>query len=249
MVTRPRSSRDGPIEAPSRRVKLLACATVLEELQPLIPADIEYEVFDFGLHVRPEGLRGALQSAVDEAAQDHDVILLGYGLCSMAVVGLRSEACTLVVPRVDDCIAAFLGSQEEYRRRAREEPGTYYLTKGWIAVGDTLLDEHRRMAETYGEERADRMFELMLRHYRRLVYIDTGHRDQAPYREIARSIADRFGLDFVEIPGSQRLLVKLLSGPWDDEFVVAPPGTTIEYADFRTSASVAANLVLPRSRS
>ncbi len=223
---------------------MLACATVLEEIRPLLGEDTDVEMFDFGLHLHPEGLRDALQEAVDEAGKEHDVVLLGYGLCSMAVVGLRANGCTVVIPRVDDCIAAFLGSQAEYERRAKEEPGTYYLTKGWIEVSDTLLDEYHRMASTYGEDRARRMMSLMLRHYKRLVYIDTGHNDQEPYRDQARAVAEHFGLEFQEIPGSRRLMMKLLNGPWDDEFVVAEPGTTIEYSDFKTTATTTANLVI-----
>jgi hypothetical protein len=214
------------------KVKVLACATVLEEMRPLLSPEVDVEMFDFGLHLHPEGLRDALQTAVDAAGAEYDVVLLGYGLCSMAVVGLKASGCTIVVPRVDDCIAAFLGSQHEYEERSREEPGTYYVTKGWIEVSDTLLDEYHRLVERHGEERAMRMMGLMLRHYKRLIYIDTGHHDQEPYRNQARAIADHFALEYREITGDNRLLVKLLNGPWDDDFVVAGPGSTIEYADF-----------------
>lgn len=219
--------------------KVLACATVLEEIRPLLPSEVDVDVFDFGLHLQPANLRHALQAAVDAAGEDHDVVLLGYGLCSMAVVGLKANGCKIVAPRVDDCIAAFLGSQNDYEKRSKEEPGTYYLTKGWIEVSDTLLDEYHRLAARHGEERAMRMMGLMLRHYKRLVYIDTGHNDQEPYREKARAMADHFGLEYQEIAGDNRLLVKLLNGPWDEDFVVAEAGSTIEYADFKTTATSA----------
>jgi hypothetical protein len=226
------------------RVRLLACATVLEEMRPILPEDVDVEMFDFGRHLHPEGLRGELQDAVNRAGAECDTVLLGYGLCSMAVVGLEANECTLVVPRVDDCIAAFLGSQGEYRKRSREEPGTYYLTKGWIEASDTLLDEYNRMVDSYGGARAERMMSLMLRHYQRLIYIDTGHPEQGSHKEQARAIADHFDLEYQEIPGSNRLLRKLLNGPWDDEFVVAAPGSTIRYTDFKTTATAAANLTI-----
>lgn len=228
-------------DVPNDRIKVLACATVLEELLPIMPPNLAYEVFDFGLHVHPETLRAELQGAVDRAGDDFDVVLLGYGLCSMAVVGLHATSCTLVIPRVDDCIACFLGSQAEYRTQAKEEPGTYYLTKGWIEVGDTLLDEYERIVSSYGAERAERIMGAMLKHYRRLVYIDTGHHDQQPYRQLAQSIAERFGLAYEEIPGSRRLLHKLVFGPWDDEFVVAQPGSTVDYLDFRGEVPITVN--------
>jgi hypothetical protein len=216
--------------------KVVACATVIEEMLPLLPEDVTYEVLDFGLHLTPEKLRSQLQAAIDAASSEVDTLILGYGLCSMAVVGLRATACTLVVPRVDDCIAIFLGSAAAYREQFGREPGTYYLTKGWIEVGDSPFAEHERLVEKYGPERAQRMTKLMLKNYTRLAFIDTGHYEQERYREYARRTAERFGLRYEEVPGSKALVKKMLYGPWDDDFVVVRPGETIHYAHFRPTA-------------
>ena len=216
------------------RTKIIACATVIEEMLPHLSPDATYEVLDFGLHIRPESLRDALQEAIDAASESADTIILGYGLCSQAVVGLRANGCTLVVPRVDDCIAIFLGSDRAYREQQRAEPGSYYLTKGWIEVSDTLLDEYERTVEQYGQQRADRVMQLMLKHYTRLAFIDTGQHEQERYREYARAAAERLGLRYEEIPGSDALIIKTLDGPWDDDFVVACPGETISYLDFKS---------------
>jgi hypothetical protein len=216
---------------PSAR-KVLACATVIEEMLPLLPPDVSYEVLDFGLHVNPLALKQALQGAIDAAAESAHEVILGYGLCSMAVIGLKANGCTLVVPRVDDCIAIFLGSGAAYKQQVYAEPGTYYLTKGWIEVGDTPFTEYERLVEQYGEQRAQRVISQMLKHYTRLALIDTGPADLAHYRAYARDLANRFGLRFEEIPGSTALIQKMLFGPWDDEFVVVPPGESIRYDDF-----------------
>jgi hypothetical protein len=226
----------------SLRIKVIACATVIEEMLPLLPSGMTYEVLDFGLHLRPENLRDTLQKAINTASAEADIIILGYGLCSMAVVGLKATHCTLVVPRVDDCIAIFLGSRAAYKEQSSQEPGTYYLTKGWIEVSDTPFEEHKRLVERYGQERADRMIKLMLKNYTRLAFIDTGQYEQEHYREYAHRMAKQFELRYEEIPGSTALIKKLLNGPWDDDFVVARPGETITYADFRTTATGMCNL-------
>ncbi len=216
------------------RTKVIACATVIEEMLPYMPADMAYEVLDFGLHLAPGKLKDTLQQTVDASCAGCDTILLGYGLCSLAVVGLRAPAgCTLVMPRVDDCIAIFLGSRQRYSQQARAEPGTYYLTKGWIEVADTPFDEYERMAAQYGEDRARRLMAAMLKHYTRLVYIDTGHADKRPYVEYACKTADQFNLRFEELRGSNDLILKLLTGPWDEEFLVVAPGQTITYLLFK----------------
>lgn len=217
----------------AKTTKVLACATVIEEMLPFMPAEMSYEILDFGLHLVPSNLRNRLQEAIDTASAQYDTVLLGYGLCSMALVGLRANHCTLVTPRVDDCIAIFLGSRQSYLEQARKEPGTYYLTKGWIEVADTPFDEYERMKARYGVERADRLMKIMLKNYTRLVYIDTGHKDKQRYVEYARKTAEQFNLRFEELPGSNSLILKLLHGPWDDEFLVVPPGATITYLDFK----------------
>jgi hypothetical protein len=219
------------------KTKIVACATVIEEMQPLLPLGMAYEVLDFGLHLIPNNLRKILQQVIDNQDREFNTLILGYGLCSMAVVGLHTRKNTLVIPRVDDCIAIFLGSKNAYSEQTSKEPGTYYLTKGWIEVGDTPFEEHERLVEQYGKERADRIMGIILKHYTRLAYIDTGHKDQDGYREYARTTAKKFNLRFEEIVGSDTLVRKLLFGPWDDEILVAPPGHTIEFLDFRTGAT------------
>ncbi len=143
--------------------KVIACATVIEEMLPFLPDDVSHEVLDFGLHLNPAELKKALQAKIEQASAEADILLLGYGLCSMAVIGLQATTAALVIPRTDDCIAIFLGSSKEYKEQAQKEPGTYYLTKGWIEVGDTPFNEHQQLIERYGQEKAERMTKLLLK--------------------------------------------------------------------------------------
>ncbi|HZL04222.1 MAG TPA: DUF1638 domain-containing protein, partial [Coriobacteriia bacterium] len=97
---------------------VIACATVIEEMSPFLPSGVGRRTLDFGLHTDPDRLRATLQATIAEVAasapagsEEPITIILGYGLCSQGVVGLRAEGCRLVIPRVDDCIALFLGSR------------------------------------------------------------------------------------------------------------------------------------------
>lgn len=215
----------------SRR-HVIACATVIEEIQPFIPADVSQEVLDFGLHLIPGKLKDVLQAKIDEVSPQCDAVLLGYGLCSMAVVGLQARSAHVIIPRTDDCIAIFLGSAEAYKTQAKKEPGTYYLTKGWIEVGDTPFEEHKKLIEKFGEARAMRLTSLMLKNYTRLAFINTGQYEIERFREYARQTAQTFNLRFEEIEGSPALVRKMVFGPWDDEFIVLEPGQTMRYEDF-----------------
>jgi hypothetical protein len=226
----PNSNRWSHLYSASRRV--IACETVIEEMLPFLPADVPHEVLDFGLHIYPAKLKKVLQEKIDEASPKADVLLLGYGLCSMAVVGLTARSATLVIPRTDDCIAIFLGSCGAYKEQVKKEPGTYYLTKGWIEVGDTPFEEHKLLIEKYGEAKAERMTRLMLKNYKRLAFINTGVYEIERYRDYARKTAQKFELRFEEIEGSPDLVKKMVFGPWDGEFVVVSPGETVSYQDF-----------------
>jgi hypothetical protein len=224
---------------PSRTL-VMACATVIEEMLPLLPQGMQYRIFDFGLHVYPDKLRRTLQEAIDAVSGQYDTVILGYGLCSQAIVGLKANGCRLVVPRVDDCIAIFLGSRTAYTSQSRAEPGTYYLTKGWIEVGDTPFSEYERTTQRYGKVRAERLFKLMLANYKRLALINTGQYELENYRDYARRTAERFGLRYEEIEGSDTLVRKMLFGPWDSEFVVIEPGETFNLKQFLGSDAGAA---------
>ena len=215
----------------SRR-KVIACATVIEEMLPFLPEDIPYEVLDFGLHLNPGELKIFLQEKINQASEEVDVLLLGYGLCSMAVIGLKATTAALVIPRTDDCIAIFLGSSEEYKKQAKKEPGTYYLTKGWIEVGDTPFNEHQKLVEKYGKEKAERMTQLVLKNYKRLAFINTGSYELERYRQQSKRIAQEFNLYYEEIEGSPALVKKMINGPWDEEFVIVLPGETLTYQNF-----------------
>ena len=214
------------------RRRVIACATVIEEMLPFLPADVPHEILDFGLHLNPAELKKVLQEKIVEASKYADVLLLGYGLCSMAVVGLKASTATLVIPRTDDCIAIFLGSCSSYKAQAKKEPGTYYLTKGWIEVGGTPFEEHKQLIEKYGEAKAERITRLLLRNYKRLAFINTGQYEIDRYRAYARQTAEKFNLRFEEIDGSPALVKKMVFGPWDEEFLVVAPGETIQYTDF-----------------
>lgn len=217
------------------RTKVIACRVFAEELRPLLQDGVAVEMLEISLHEQPQALGETLQERIDASAGEFDTIILGYGMCSRAVVGLRANGCTLVMPRVDDCIGMFLGSTAAQRAQLAQEPGTYFLTKGWIGSGVTTpFTAYDRMCERWGVERADRLMHAMLRHYRRLLFIRTGDDDAelAAARAQARATAERFGLVYDEIEGSDELVHELLYGPWDERYIVVPPGETVQVGEF-----------------
>jgi hypothetical protein len=205
---------------------------VIGEMQQVLPSDMESLVIEAGLHQNPDRLRDALQRTIDEITAHTETIIIGYGLCSMGVIGLKAAHSTLVIPRQDDCIAIFLGSRRLYKEVLNKEPGTYFLSKGWIDAGITIVDELKGMEERYGKNRAERVMKRMLQHYKHLAFIDMGYQNQEKYRKFSRMAAKRFNLNYQEIKGTPEFLRKICNGPWGHEFVVVPPGHAVRLEDF-----------------
>lgn len=216
----------------NNRTLIIACETVIEEILPILPDGMRYQTLEFGLHAYPDKLRSTLQAAIDAAPEDVDTLLLGYGLCSQAAIGLRAGRFTLVIPKVDDCISIFLGSHAAYKAQCKTEPGSYYLTKGWIEVGTTPMSEIEEMVRKYGAEKAARIQKLMLRNYKRLVFINTGQYEIERYRQYTREMAEKMELRFEEVEGSDSMVKKLVEGLWDEEFLEIKPGEEIRYSHF-----------------
>ena len=214
------------------RTKIIACRTLIEEMRPLLPPGMEVLTLESGLHLHPDKMRDALQALVDDITVNTETIILGYGLCSMGVIGLKASHSTLVIPRQHDCISIFLGSRRAYEEALDQEPGTYFLSKGWIDAEITLLDELKRMEERYGKKRAQRVMKRMLQHYRRLAFIDMGYEDQEAYRQFSRRTAKELNLAYEEIRGTAEVLRRICNGPWNRDFAVAPPGHTVCLGDF-----------------
>ena len=219
------------------KTKIVACATVIEELLPLLPPQMHYETLDFDLHFNAHALKNVLQNAINMSPKGIKYIVLGYGLCSQAVVGLKAESCSLVIPRVDDCIALFLGSQKDYKQQFRKIPGTYYLTESWMDKAHTPFDEYSILVDRYGEEKALSLIGQILNNFKRLAWIHIADRRSDINCHRARTIAERFGLYYEELEGSRRLLKKMVYGPWDNDFIVSAPGRPISFLDFKPSDS------------
>jgi hypothetical protein len=218
------------------RMKVIACRVMIDEMRSFLPDGVETEVFEISRHIRPKRLKVDLQTAIDRVDGTCDIILLGYGLCSNAVVGLVARRSRLVVPKMHDCIGVFLGSHQAYMDEMNREPA-FFLTQGYIRgyVSDHSgpTDEFERVARKYGEEKAEKIVGEMMRPYKRLVYIRTAQATEVEAdREYAAAMAQRFNMRYEERAGTSVLLQRMVEGKWDKEFVLVEPGQEVTLEHF-----------------
>lgn len=201
------------------------------------------------LHNKPELLRSTLQEAINEAATDpHCVrIIVGYGLCGKGTVGIKSPGAPLIFPKIHDCIALFLGSDQAYKEQFAKFPGTFYITEGWhqekeqsphakeksVWVGSRSMGSGE-LGERYGEKNGRKIVDFLsswTSNYQRAAYIDTGVNTRKQSLHAAKEMAKENSWDFERVKGDLSLISKLLVGNSSDEdILVVPPGHITVYS-------------------
>jgi hypothetical protein len=207
---------------------IVACRTITDELNMAISeTGCKYPVLwiESGLHTDTQSLKKRIQEELDHISNVEQV-LLAFGYCGNALIGLKSSNYRIVFPRVDDCVTLLLGSCRK-RKEVSEEEGTYFLTKGWLDFENNIWSEYKETVKRHGKNRADRAYKIILKHYKRLGVIKTDAFPLKGFLEKTQQVAKDLNLKQEIIPGTLRYIKKLLTGPWDKEFVLVSPNETI----------------------
>jgi hypothetical protein len=222
-------------------IVVIACQVFQGLIERYLPDKLEAQItfLDYGLHSVPNNLTQSLQDSIDHIDKP-SLVVLGYGLCGNGLDGIQAGKHTLVVPHADDCIAIFLGSQEAYKIEFSKNPGTYYLTKGWLKSGSNPLDEYHRYVGKYGEDKASWIMDQQYKHYKRIVFVSHTQDDLDAYRPKAREVAkycSQWGMKYEEYKGSNEFLVNLIDvandlDHADSNFVVVRPGGELRQSHF-----------------
>ena len=229
-------------------LKLISCEVFQPEFEQAVKqrkSDLSVEFLPFGLHEKPDELRKELQARIDAVAEGvYGAILIGYCLCSRAVVGIRARNTSLVLPKAHDCITVLLGSRQRYNEEFAREPGTYYYSPGWIdrsrssegnpfgaptqnAAMQRRLEEY---VQKFGEDNALFLMEVesaWATQYSRAAFINTNVGDVPDYRDFVKKVAADNKWKFEEFQSDLGLISRFLDGRWDDDFLIVPPGREV----------------------
>ncbi len=214
---------------------LVACETIEDEVKDAMRRlGLDYLVIwlEGGLHNHPERLRARMREVLAEAEGKCGLLLLTLGYCGGGMSDLTTGGYTTVLPLSDDCISVLLGSLAARRRVSR--PATYFLTNGWMKHENNVITSYERTVEKYGQERADRINKMMLKHYRRFGLVETGSYDLPAAATRVAPLAAKMGLAVEALPGDTGWLDQLLLGPYDDRarFLVLPPHSRLDFNEW-----------------
>ena len=229
-------------------LKLIGCKVFMRELY-LVCAHSKHVVdiiwMDVKLHENPANLKAALQKKIDEIENNEneacDGILLGFGLCSMGIVGLKTRRYPLIVPRAHDCITVLLGSSERYRELFDEyDGGIYWYSPGWIEQMKTPgrnndeKSKYLMYVEKYGEDNAQYLMEVegtWTENYTCAALIRWPEfSENILYETATRAAAEKNKLSYTEFEGRSTMLSKLVNGEWDEDFLILNPGQRLAYS-------------------
>lgn len=210
---------------------IIACQTLRDELDlAMRQTGIWYPVIwvESDYHNDPNQLRAKLQQEIDGQTGAGN-ILFAYGCCGSGLVGLKATSANLIIPKTEDCISMVLTRPGEKFIRPKE---TYFLTRGWMEGSKSIFVEYEHALKRYGEARTRRLFDVMLKHYRYFMLIDTGAYPVEGCLGKVQELAQNTGLQTVVSEGGLWFLKKLLTGPHGQEFCVVPRGSTVDISCF-----------------
>lgn len=184
-------------------------------------------VLDKRYHVEPKDMRAKILEALGPLAEAHDTLLVSMGFCGGSWDQVTAP-CRVVLPRVDDCVSLLLQRGDGYCANLKEMGHLYVYERD---PSESLMF---RIGEDVDAETAEELIELYFANYHHLDIIDTGFTDcySEGYVEKAQAQADRLNLALDYVPGGIHMLEKLVTGRWDEQFLVAEKGHLIRHGDF-----------------
>ncbi len=230
-------------------LKLIACNVLLREIYREVatsPHTFDLYFTEKGDHEKSDRLRAIIEGEIQKAEESgklYDAILLGYGLCGNATVGLGSSKFSLVLPRAHDCCTLFLGSKQKFQELFASNPSRPFATPGYMErSADTFQTTSTRQflgldksydeyVALYGEENAQYIMETLspkTKDDTMIVYIAMPGTESLGWEDKCRREAQREGKGFLRVEGDPRLIHKLIHGEWDsEEFLIVPRGQKI----------------------
>ena len=208
---------------------ILACSSMARQVaaaQRKMGTDYPVRCVDRRYHAEPKEMRLKLIEALGGLAGEFDTVLVAMGFCGGSWESVSAPV-RVVAPRADDCITILLNTDGAPHENLKE-PGHIYIRD--TDTGRYSLEGLREsVCERYGREQGLALFDKWFASYTHADIIDTGTYDSRAedFLAQARRGAEITRCELRHVPGGSVVLEKLVSGDWDDLFVVAEAGETL----------------------
>lgn len=207
---------------------ILACDAMLLHLnaaQEKMGTHIPVVEIDRRLHAVPADMRKVILEELEKLPAEYDTVLLAMGFCGGSLDNVISDR-RLVIPRVDDCITLLLHTDDTWHANLKVCRHMYFRDNDEYFNVQAI---YNRMLEQYGEKKANKLFKAYFVSYTNADIIETGcyNAHDPDYVADVHRQAVMIHSEVNYVPGSNIIFEKLVSGRWDEQFVVAEPGTKL----------------------
>lgn len=203
----------------------------LEAAQVKMGTKCPIYTLDRALHSQPKNMRQRLIDVLNALPESITTVLIAMGHCGGSLDNICARQ-RLVIPDLDDCITMLLTKTDAQEGNLKQRGHMYFRDSecGGVNV-QRMLDNLRR---EYGMERGTGIFGMWFADYTHADIIDTGVFDcyEESYVESIQKQADLIRCELGYVEGSNRILEKLVSGQWDEQFLIVPPGTVLTKSVF-----------------
>lgn len=213
---------------------IVCCDSLLSHLEAAqVKMGTNHPVYllDRALHSQPKNMRQRLMDVLNALPESITTVLIAMGYCggSLASICARRQ---LVIPNLDDCITMLLTKTDAQEGNLKQRGHMYFRDSecGGVNV-QRMLDNLR---QEYGMERGTGIFGMWFADYTHADIIDTGVFDcyEESYVESIQKQADLIRCELGYVEGSNRILEKLVSGQWDEQFLIVPSGAVLTKSVF-----------------
>ncbi len=213
---------------------VLSCSSLkdyIEAAQKACGTEIPVVYLDKKYHAEPADMKQCILKEERKLPAEVDTVLVAMGFCGGAWDHVTCSR-RVVIPRVDDCVSLLLQKTDEYNPNLKKTGHLYMVEKDPEDFSfEKMFADQTDIPDGMSREM---LFHMYFDSYKWLDIVDTGLTDcySETYVMKAQEIADSVdaSLDYVE--GGNYLLEKLVSGKWDEQFLVAEPGHLIRHSDF-----------------
>lgn len=214
---------------------IMACSSLrhhVKAAQQRMGTSFEVVELNRALHAKPARMRDKIIETMAGLPPQIETVLVGMGFCggSWNQVQLNHR---VVIPKVDDCITLLLHT-DDTRHANLKKPGHFYFRDSDTGAY-TLRGMLKRLCEKHGREEGKSIFKSWFKNYTNADIIDTGAYDchSPAYLEKARQNADLIHCALGHVSGSNRILEKMVSGRWDEQFLVLYPNIPVTMEAFQ----------------
>lgn len=219
---------------PPSHTVILACSAMsihVAAAQKTMNTDFPVIEVDSSLHENPSKMRQKIIETLEQMEKSIDTALVAMGFCGGSWEDIATDK-RIVIPRVDDCITLLLHTDDTWYPNLKQ-CGHLYLRDD-IEGKFSPKSIKKNLCSQYGDSEGSFVFRTWFGSYTNADIIDTGAYDchSEAYLLEAMENADLMEATLDYVPGSNLILEKLVSGRWDQQFLVIEPGNTVSNMDF-----------------